>query len=281
MNEIACQFAENNRLHGVLTTPDNEKSELTLILISAGFLSTQGPFRLYTLLARHLASLNIATLRFDLGGIGNSEMYNTTLPLEERTMQDIKHAVDFVASANKNSKIVLCGLCSGAEDSFKYAALDSRINGIVLIDPHCYQTSQFKIRKWTHGHYLKKIAGKFLNLSIRKIVNKFRNIDADDQEAGNMIDYQYLPFERSSRILKSLMEQKTLTHYIYTGAMNRTLNHAKQLYEIFGFLKKEDPVSVEYIPYIEHTQIMKEDRNVLIKQISDRLVSWPLQVENV
>ncbi|MCW8879670.1 MAG: hypothetical protein OQK51_21630, partial [Kangiellaceae bacterium] len=77
MKETACQFAENNRLHGVLTTPSNNNSKLTLVLINAGFLSTQGPFRLYTLLARHLASLNVATLRFDLGGIGNSEMYNT------------------------------------------------------------------------------------------------------------------------------------------------------------------------------------------------------------
>ncbi|MCW9000376.1 MAG: hypothetical protein OQK04_16830, partial [Kangiellaceae bacterium] len=139
----------------------------------------------------------------------------------------------------------------------------------------------FRIRKWTHGYYLKKIVDKFTHLSIKKIVNKFRGVDPDDQDAGNMIDYQYLPFERSSKVLKSLIEKGIFTHYIYTGAMNRTLNHAKQLYEIFDFLKKEDPISVEYIPYIEHTQIMKEDRDVLIKKISERLTSWPLQASNI
>ena len=73
MINIACEFGEENRLKGVLTWPMEKRREnLALILISAGFTAKIGPHRMYSETARSLADIGIATLRFDLGGIGNS-----------------------------------------------------------------------------------------------------------------------------------------------------------------------------------------------------------------
>ena len=115
MREKACQFGEQNRLNGIVTHPAPPKNiDTVLITVSAGVTSKVGPYRLYTQLARHLAAKGISTLRFDLGGIGNSAQIYPGKPLVERTDIDIRDAVDYVQEKYEPKSIVLGGLCSGA-----------------------------------------------------------------------------------------------------------------------------------------------------------------------
>ena len=97
MKEYACQFGEQGRLNGIVTQPATAKESTTaLILVSAGLTAKAGPFRLHTLLAREVAKKGLTTLRFDLGGIGNSAQIYPGYPLKVRTKLDITAAVDFL-----------------------------------------------------------------------------------------------------------------------------------------------------------------------------------------
>ncbi|MEJ2419327.1 MAG: hypothetical protein P8Y45_20865 [Exilibacterium sp.] len=93
MNEFACQFGEQNHLNGVFTRPGEfTPAKPMVVLVTAGFTPKSGPFRLYTLLARTIAGMGLAALRFDLGGIGNSEQIDVSTPLKVRTRCDINAA---------------------------------------------------------------------------------------------------------------------------------------------------------------------------------------------
>ncbi|TQV84574.1 alpha/beta fold hydrolase [Aliikangiella coralliicola] len=275
MIEKSCQFGQQNRLHGILTQPGiNKEKRASIILVNAGFLSTPGPFRLYTLLARKMAEDGFSTLRFDLGGIGNSEQIHPSLTLQERTNKDIENAVDYLVNEQNSENIVLCGLCSGAEDSFRYASLDPRINAVVMIDPHCYQTPGFHRRKYFGTFTVKKIIVKFMNLW-DKLTQKNKKTDHEQQQQSrSLIDYQYMDFSESSNILSGLISRGTLLHYIYTGAMLPKFNHRKQLAEMFNGIDFANKVTVDHIPNIEHTQILQEDREYLMNAISSQITRW-------
>ena len=139
MIESACDFGEQNHLKGIFCLPTSPIDKC-VVLVSAGLLAKPGPFRLYTELSRRLLSHGVATLRFDLESIGDSELLYPGTPLAERTRRDIADAVELVASELSPRTILLGGLCSGGEDSLMYAETDDRVKGIFMIDPHAYRT---------------------------------------------------------------------------------------------------------------------------------------------
>jgi pimeloyl-ACP methyl ester carboxylesterase len=139
MREVAVQFGEKGRLSGILTLPEKATSTVVCILLSAGLVSKSGPYRLYTQVARRLARDGITTLRFDLGGVGDSTQASAGA-LHERTALEVRAALDHVFDAHgaKPPTVALAGLCSGAEDSFRHAEIDPRVRGVLLVDPFAY-----------------------------------------------------------------------------------------------------------------------------------------------
>ena len=93
MNEFACQFGPGGRLAGIVTESAQGSGKKGCILVSAGLVPKFGPYRLYTLLSRSLAQAGVYTLRFDLGGIGDSERGTGSLPLAMRASLEIAAAV--------------------------------------------------------------------------------------------------------------------------------------------------------------------------------------------
>ncbi len=273
MVEVTCQFGKKDRLKGIMNhTNAGNPSKLGFVMITAGFVTMQGPFRLYTLLAREVASLGITSLRFDLGGIGNSEQIHTSLTLKQRTAIDIREAINFMIANYGIKKIVLFGLCSGAEDAFWYAETDERIVGVTMIDPHSYRTKSWKFHQVFSRISINKLIRKMLKLFDPKEIE----IPSDQQtnllrNTGNLIDYQYMPHEQSSKILDRLIDRNVYIHYIYTGGARDSFNHPGQLKAMFHHIDFKGLVSLNFLPQLDHTQILHEDRELVIRAISDWL----------
>ncbi len=268
MKEIACQFGEQDRLKGILTMPAVPRNAgLALVLVSAGLTAKPGPYRLYTECARTLAGDGFATLRFDLGGIGLSQIESPGLPLPQRTAQDIREALAFLASEHGMSGFVVGGLCSGAEDAFRYAEGDDRVRGVVLIDPHAYATPYWRIRGFFTRYTVNRIVYRIL-----KIVGAVR-VPGDGHTStvegfeGKLIDYQYMKREESTRILRALLDRGVRVHYVYTGGSIDTFHSAKQFDAMFPDLDTRGRVAVDFLPHIEHVQIFEEDRALLVNTV--------------
>ena len=97
---------------------------------------------MHVLLARALAAAGISSLRFDMSGIGDSPSRpEATTPLE-LAMSDIRDAMEWLETNKRIGKVVLFGLCSGADHSILYASSDRRVVGTILLDPNIPRTSQ-------------------------------------------------------------------------------------------------------------------------------------------
>ncbi|NNF65268.1 MAG: alpha/beta hydrolase, partial [Acidimicrobiia bacterium] len=95
MNEQIIYFGENRNLLGILTVPDHPRPDApTIVLLNAGLLHRVGPNRLHVAVARRLAAKGYSSFRFDMAGVGDSELVEGGLLYVERTRADVVASMD-------------------------------------------------------------------------------------------------------------------------------------------------------------------------------------------
>jgi dienelactone hydrolase len=270
VTERACRLA-GDRVAAIVTAVNHargarlgdEAASRACVLVNAGVVPKHGPFRLYAELARRLARDGMTTLRFDLGGLGDSTGDGTRAPLAVRTLGEVAAAVDHVARLATGG-IVVGGLCSGAEDAFRYAETDPRVTGVVLVDPFAYRTAG-----WYPRDVVRRAVGKLL-------VEAGAWQPPPVATGTRLVDYQHMARPEAARILATLLARRTRVHFIYTGGSDASFNHAGQVAAAFPELagiRSRDLVTVDHLAGIEHTQMLAEDRALLVETIAARL-AW-------
>lgn len=255
IKETSCRFGERRQLAGVLTEPAG-KPKAAVVLVTAGLTPKFGPFRLYAQLARRLAADGFLVLRFDLGGIGDSGSAATDLPLLDRTEREIRAAVDYLTAERRVGAVVLGGLCSGAEDSFRYAERDPRVTGVVMMDPFGYKTPGWRARD-----VLVRLARRALWM-----LGLLPGYAASDD--GALIDYAHMNREEAARILEALIARRVPMHFVYTGGMHESFNHRGQFKAMFAGIDFRGLVTLDYFPQLRHTQVLEEDRRLVVESIA-------------
>jgi alpha-beta hydrolase superfamily lysophospholipase len=126
-------------LFGIRCRPRvRETGAPAVLFVSTGMSVHSGWGRQTTTLARSLAAEGVASVRFDLSGIGDSaDRPDGRNPLfAPDGFADIAAAVDQIADTG--APIVLMGGCSGAYAAFQALCRDPRIAGALLINLYCF-----------------------------------------------------------------------------------------------------------------------------------------------
>ena len=262
IKELSCQFGEHRQLTGVVTEPLDAAPRIACVLINAGLIPRFGPFRLYTQLARRLSSEGLLTLRFDLGGIGDSGQGYVNFPLKKRTELEIRAALDYLHERHELDGVILGGLCSGAEDSFRYAEIDPRITGLILMDPFGFRTLGWWSRELPH-----QIARHSLRMLRRVLASRRKS------HSAALINYKHMNYAEASRILRVLVRRKVPMHFVYTGGMSNSFNHKSQFQTMFGEIDFEGLVTLNYFPEMGHTQVLEAERRLVIESIADNVIA--------
>jgi alpha-beta hydrolase superfamily lysophospholipase len=276
MNELACQFGDHRRLAGILTEPAAPAPaapapaapgpRTACVLVNAGLVPKSGPFRLYTELARRLAQGGVVTLRFDLGGIGDSFPELSGRPLRERTAAEIRAAVEEVRRRYPSlSGLAVGGLCSGAEDALRYAEQDPGVTGVVMIDPFSYRTAGWQWRYLAYRAVRRSLRAAGLYEPI--VAAPAATVDGTPRR---VVNYRYMEHAESSRILKALIAREARVHFIYTGGQQDSFNHKGQLARMFEGIPFEGRVTVDYFAHMDHTQLLDADR----RTVADAIGAW-------
>jgi dienelactone hydrolase len=265
--EAVRQLGSGGRLVGIVSEPSEPSASparIACVLANAGLVPKAGPYRLYVQLARRLADDGVPTLRFDLGGLGDSAAAHTHVPLRARTALDIRAAVDHVMARGDVDGVVLGGLCSGAEDSFRYAETDPRVRGVVMIDPFSYRTAG-----WSWRHLAHRVARRTL-----RAAGVFEpTVAATRTAAHGVVSYHYMEQVEATRILRALLARRAHVHFLYTGGSRDTFNHRSQLAAMFPGLPLAPHVVLDHLPHLDHTQLLAEDRRAVVDAIATRLAT--------
>jgi alpha-beta hydrolase superfamily lysophospholipase len=136
------RFGRENALFGVLTTPvEDERTAPAVILFNTGLEYHVGPNRMYVPLAREWASCGHPVLRFDIGGIGDSE---SPSPEEENAaypthmLDDARAAVELMLERVGRRPLIAIGMCSGGWLAYRAACEHLPVAGIVAVNAPLY-----------------------------------------------------------------------------------------------------------------------------------------------
>jgi pimeloyl-ACP methyl ester carboxylesterase len=138
LSEQAVLIGKQKSIVGVVTQaiePDGIANDLGVIILNTGIIHRVGHHRMYVTFARCLAGAGYPVLRFDFSGIGDSDSRADGLPPLDSILAEIREALDWFAVPTRVNRVVLLGLCSGADYAVTYAAADPRVVGLVLMDP--------------------------------------------------------------------------------------------------------------------------------------------------
>lgn len=134
MNETAVRFdCKGDSLVGILHRPSGNPTRGILIAVAGGPQYRVGGHRQLVLWARRMAAEGYAVFRFDYRGWGDShgEFHDF-----DSVDDDIYAAMNrFKAEVPELTEIVMWGECNAASAILFYAHGDSRVKGLVLLNP--------------------------------------------------------------------------------------------------------------------------------------------------
>jgi hypothetical protein len=266
MSEHAVQFGPESGLAGVITEPLAGRPRSALVLVTAGLLPKCGPYRLYAELARRVAGEGVVTLRYDASGIGDSAPSGSALPLRARTELEIGAAIDLLQQRYGLAKVLLGGLCSGAEDSLRAGASDARVSGVLMIDPFAYRTPGWFVRHLLHR-------GARRALRAIGAYEPFQG-EASERNRPRAVTYRYMERAEAAAALRQLLARDARAHFVYTAGARERFNHPRQLSAWFPELELSGRVTLDHFPRLDHTQLLSDDRRTLIEALASRLSRW-------
>jgi len=168
MVEQAVLLGPRRAIVGVLTEPDNMQvdNKTAVLILNAGLIHHAGPGRIHVKLARSLAQLGMASVRFDFSGVGDSSVRTDNLPIREIATREPQEVMDDLQRRGFRY-FILAGICSGAYSVFQTAIRDTRVVGGVLINPQDITgDTKLENKVWSRRYWSNSIfrPGAWLNL---------------------------------------------------------------------------------------------------------------------
>ncbi len=265
ISEQAVLFGHQNGLVGIFARPPASacQDNPTIVVLNTGVIHRVGHHRMYVTMARALASAGYPVLRFDLSGIGDSDLREGALSPLDAAVADIREALDWLEATSAARRVVLVGLCSGADQAVAYAHTDERIVGIVLLDPsipatwrhylHYVTPRMTRVESWTH---LLTFRSRKLRLWAHRKLDRLRR---SGSEAPQTSRTDQLERGKIGAYYQGAVDQGIRMLAVFTGDPERQ-TYREQLLEALPDVQFGDRLQLEYLARSDHTFILESDR---------------------
>ncbi|MES1925307.1 hypothetical protein [Salinisphaera sp. T31B1] len=269
--ETALKFGREDNLVGILGQPTQAVTQTSpgVLFLNAGVEHRVGPRGLYTALARALNDAGYATLRFDFGGLGESR--KPSIPVSSDRVIEMRSecatASDTLIRHAGVASVVVCGLCSGADDAFRYALSDSRVAGVAMIDGYALPTTGFRIR-----YYLQRLVSlrRWRN-AWQRYLHSERQPDVPDPGLAADDLYFFAMPDRDALAgdLAQLLARDVQLFCVYSGGVQDVYNYGSQFADAFPDLAFGSALSEHFVPAADHTFSRSDARAELIARLRD------------
>ena len=279
--ESVLEFGPGGRIIGILTHthPAEDRSRVPAIVITnSGIIHRAGANRLHVRLARLLARHGYPTLRYDLPGIGDSEVIPGTADIRQMNLDATRSGFDKLERLGVAQSFIMVGLCSGADHSFAVTAVDSRVVGAVLIDPTAIvATRRHRINQLLGAAarglrprtWWRLVRGQY---DVRRMVRQ-RSIEA--HRVGVPVSLSNDPADERRGLvagaLQAMIERAVRLQFVITGHNREVYSYPDQIFDAFPELSGlRETVTVALRPSATHTFSDETDRRFL----DQLLVRW-------
>lgn len=242
-----------------------------IVILNTGIIHRVGHQRKFVILARELAARGYPVVRFDFGGIGDSERRNDNLPALEGCLDDIRAILNWLETSRGHCRFILLGLCSGADHAIIYAGSDSRVVGAGLLDPMIPPTRRFYLHYILHRlarprSWLSFITGRgrmFATIRRRLLEPQDgeRTVDADDIRVRQFLKSVYA----------GAIENNVQLLCVLTGASDiRRSSYREQIFDAFPDLNLGRLLRAEFFEDSDHLFLFEHDR----RRLNAIIIDW-------
>jgi len=244
-----------------------------VVILNTGIIHRVGHQRKFVILARELAAQGYLVVRFDFGGIGDSERRGDNLPALEGCLDDIRVILDWLEASRGERRAILLGLCSGADHAIIYAGSDPRVVGAALLDPMIPPTRRYYRHYILHRlarprSWLSFITGNGrLFAIIRKRLLKPK--DGAGIVAANPEDERVRVFLKG--VYARAIENNVQLLSVLTGASDtRRSSYREQILDAFPELELSPMLRAEFFEDSDHLFLFEHDR----KRLNAIIIDW-------
>lgn len=271
MIEHPLFFGTGSNLLGIVSEPERpRRGAPAVLLLNAGLLHRVGPNRVHVDLARRLAELGFLAMRFDMSGVGDSDLPDGGGMLDiERSRQDVIEAMDVMRSRAGAETFVVMGLCTGAFNAFRAALIDERIVGAALLDGYSYPTWRS-----TFDHYRTRVLE--LDRWVRYVKRRLGSSASDTTGVGGdviVFENEVVPRDRFAREMSLLVARDARLLLVYTGLGPLAYTYERQIFDALPDVDLDRSVEVRFYPKADHTFTLPGNRRRLLSDIETWLLA--------
>jgi hypothetical protein len=237
-----------------------------VLLFNVGLNHHVGPHRLNVDLARHLAGLGFASLRFDLSGLGDSEARPDPRPDHERAAVDVVEAMDFLSERRGIERFVIIALCSGVDPAHAVAVRDGRVTGAVFIDGYAYVTRGWAVRDRLEQLRRRLAPTGYSRWLRRHLWPRLGGLGRPEVGAAPIFDRTFPPLTRFTEDLSGMSARGARLFFLYTRHAY-FFNHRGQFATMIGRHPLPEGIEVEHWPALDHVLTPVGGRDRAIRRI--------------
>lgn len=261
-------FGPGNSNSGILTLPESMQLDtICCIFLNAGIIHRVGPNEVFVKISRILVKKGIASLRFDICGVGDSTPNN----IESRTViEEIDEAIQIVRKQYNLNKIILIGMCSSTLSAYQYAIKKDGVRGLIIIEGvieneenlkrliylahynttvRYYRKNLFQFNKYKRIFTGKTLIMKFL---YRLVLNVFKKIIWRKEKEGMQKEQLDRKLFNQEEILK-LSKRKTNILFCFAEGSHIYNIYKRSILNILKSVNNEfENISFKYFKGADH-----------------------------
>jgi acyl transferase domain-containing protein/pimeloyl-ACP methyl ester carboxylesterase len=262
MSRIALRFGRKEHLIGVIHEAENQPRALGILLWNTGISHRIGPFRVHVEMAEKLAQLGFTVFRFDLSRLGDSDMAEHDVSIQDMFTQDIKDAAQILEDRYQIKDMISIGICSGAVDAWYHACQDPRIRGIVMVDSFVYPTFRHELQFFMKRIFSTKRWKRYITRALLPWVAQQALSPVND-----FLDPNYPTQSVAATETQKLVDRGTEMLVVYTGGFHPWYSYKNQFQAMLKSINFKKKLQLEFWPEVDHLFTLMEDRKRFLRLV--------------
>jgi dienelactone hydrolase len=174
-------------------------------------------------------------------------------------------------------RIVLVGLCSGADNAIRLTADNPAVSGLVLMDPVCEKDEQFESRKSRFASMALKTKATTPSRyvpALKRRIGALTQADAGEEgekSSADSLDLRDIPDAGETKLaFEQVRERGGRILSVFTSYALRYYNEHGQMGRVLGVDGYDDFVTELFWPQMRHTYPLETHR----LQLMDEIEAW-------
>jgi len=265
------RFGAGNSLVGMVTMPTQQvAAPVACLMFNMGANHRVGPRRINVKLAHALAAHGMASLRFDLGGVGDSDAFDSAHDLQTRSVHDLQAAMDLLESMLGIRQFVIVGMCSGVEHAVSAAAADTRVVALSLFDGFAFPGRRARWERTLRRALAAPAHPSFPGKAKRWLLRHLTGNPSAKPLPGFLTEKQPPEIRAAwfGATMKRLVERKVALQLLYSGSLHVCDRGLDQL----GALGREPfakALQYQFMRNVDHTFCTAEGQLRYMQTVGD------------